>query len=110
VRQFGMEFEFVHDQMNAYLAARWLTKHDRSVETMQEMLSNSKIWNNTKDAQRPLSEFVADMLEDEEIEQLWSGIRRDESLEVLRRALEDVAEERGVELKTSKRRRSRVSN
>ena len=109
VRQLEGEFEFVHDQMNAYLAGRWLTKHDRSTEAMEEMLLSSKLWNNTKEAQRPFSEFVADMLEDDAVEWLWSGIRRDESLEVLRRALEDVAEERGVELKTSKRRRSRAS-
>ncbi len=109
VRQLEGEFEFVHDQMNAYLAGRWLTKHDRSTEAMEEMLLSSKLWNNTKEAQRPFSEFVADMLEDDAVEWLWSGIRRDESWRSCDGLSRDVAEERGVELKTSKRRRSRAS-
>jgi hypothetical protein len=45
VRRVGAgAFEFVHDQMHAYLAARWFAQPDRSIAELEKMVATSTIW------------------------------------------------------------------
>jgi hypothetical protein len=109
VRSIGQDFEFVHDQMNLYQAARWFAGQGRSISEIRQLISASKIWKDTKDAQRTLWGFVASMLSHEMIKSLWGEIRDEEPWDTLRRALEGVAEEQDLELKITRRRRMRVA-
>jgi len=97
VRGVGTDFEFVHDQMNAFLAACWFAREERTIADMTSMLSGSKIWKDTKDAQRTLWNFAAGMLEEVMLTALWDAVKSEEAWDTLRRALERVAEEQGWE-------------
>lgn len=105
LRQVGREFEFVHFQMNAFLAAHWLVSQGETATGMRGMIEESKIWKDTKDAQRTLWEFVAAMLADTGICALWREVRRQEEWDTLRRALENVADDRQIELTIGRRHR-----
>ncbi|MGH7887564.1 MAG: hypothetical protein ACREPG_06840, partial [Candidatus Binatia bacterium] len=109
VRMIGPDFEFVHDQMNAYLAARWYASRERSVAEMRQMISDSKIWKDTKEVQRTLWGFVAGMLNGDAIQSLWAEIRDEERWDTLRRALESAADELDLELKLVRKRPRLVS-
>jgi hypothetical protein len=109
VRGIGQDFEFVHDQMNLYQAARWLAGQERSIPEMRQLISASKIWKDTKEVQRSLWGFVASILNPEMIKPLWVEIRDEEPWDTLRRALEGVAEERDLELKITRRSVRRVA-
>jgi hypothetical protein len=55
VRRVGnAAYEFVHDQMHAYLAARWFTQNGLSVLELEKMVVNSTIWTHSPDARRTL--------------------------------------------------------
>ena len=56
----GGGFEFVHDQMHAYLAARWLTQDGFGVTELEKMIETSTIWTQAPDARRPLAGFDAE--------------------------------------------------
>jgi hypothetical protein len=58
---------------------------------MRQMISDSKIWKDTKEVQRTLWGFVAGMLGGDIIRVLWAEIRDEEPLDTLRRALESAA-------------------
>jgi hypothetical protein len=104
VRSVGLDFEFVHDQMNAFLAAQWFAGHDRLVSEMKQMLSTSKVWKDTKEAQRDLWAFAAGMLNEAMIQDMWTEIRDYEPWDSLRRALENVADRQDLELKRVRKR------
>ena len=55
-------YEFVHDQMNAYLAACWFASRP-TVAIMKDLLDTTKVWQDGAEAQRTLWGFVAAMLE-----------------------------------------------
>src|SRR5262249_14999059 len=50
-------FEFVHDQMHAYLAARWFTQDGFSSAELEKMVAGSTIWTQSPDARRTLWGF-----------------------------------------------------
>jgi hypothetical protein len=102
LRRIEADYEFVHDQMNAFLAARWFAGQERSVADMQGMISGSKIWKDTKDAQRALWGFAAAMLNAADLQTLWSNIRDDEVSDTLRRALASAADDQGLNLKVTR--------
>lgn len=87
-------YEFVHDQMNAYLAACWFAARP-SVSVMDDLLKESKIWQDGTEAQRVLWRFVAAMLDQPRLEALWILAGDDDRRAVLGRALAERAEAEG---------------
>jgi hypothetical protein len=87
-------YEFVHDQMNAYLAACWFA--DRTtVAVMKDLLEPTKVWQDGLEAQRTLWSFVAAMLDRARLEALWIFAGDDDRRAVLGRALAERAEREG---------------
>jgi hypothetical protein len=89
-------FEFVHDQMHAYLAARWFAQDGFSTSELEKMVAGSTIWTQTPDARRTLWGFVAALLDNERLIELRSRIEDKEEWDILRRALKAEAERRGL--------------
>ena len=89
-------FEFVHDQMHAYLAARWFAQEGLSVGELEKMAAGSTIWTQTVEARRIVWGFAAALLDDERLLKLWSRVEDKEDWDVLRRALKAEAERRGL--------------
>ena len=89
-------FEFVHDQMYAYLAARWFAQDGFSTAELEKMIAGSTIWKQTPDARRILWGFAAALLDDKRLVELWVRIEEGEEWDVLRRALKSEAERRGL--------------
>jgi hypothetical protein len=87
-------YEFVHDQMNAYLAACWFCDRP-TVPIMCDLLSATKAWQDGLEAQRTLWDFVAAMLDQLQLETLWIFAGDDERCTVLGRALAERAEREG---------------
>ena len=93
----GGGFEFVHDQMHAYLAARWLTQDGFGVTELEKMIETSTIWTQAPDARRTLWGFAAALLDDERLIALWARVEDKEDWDTLRRALKAEAERRRLE-------------
>ena len=87
-------YEFVHDQMNAYLAACWFADRP-TVSVMCDLLGESKAWQDGLEAQRALWGFVAAMLDQSRLEALWIFAGDNERRAVLGRALAERAEREG---------------
>jgi hypothetical protein len=97
VRRVGAgAFEFVHEQMHFYLAARWFAQDGRSVAELEKMVAGSTIWIQSTDARRTMWEFAAGMLEDKRLQQLRARVEDNEEWDILRRALKAEAERRGL--------------
>jgi len=97
VRRVGANmFEFVHDQMHAYLAARWFAQDGFAVGDLEKMVAGSTIWTQAPDARRALWGFTATLLDDERLMELWARVEEKEEWDVLRRALKAEAERRGL--------------
>ena len=84
-------FEFVHDQMNAYLAASWLAERP-SIGDLRSMLDETKVWGDGLEAQRMLWGFLSAMLDRARLEALWLYAGDDDRRGVLGRALAERAE------------------
>jgi hypothetical protein len=93
----GGSFEFVHDQMHAYLAARWLTQPGFVLTELEKMIETSTIWTQAPDARRTLWGFAAALLDDERLIALWARVEDKEDWDTLRRALKAEAERRRLE-------------
>jgi hypothetical protein len=89
-------FEFVHDQMHAYLAARWFAQDGLSIKELEKMVSASTIWTQTSDARRTLWGFAAGLLEDDRLTALMARVEDNEDWDSLRRALKAEKERRGL--------------
>jgi hypothetical protein len=87
-------YEFVHDQMNAYLAACWFAARP-TVSVMDDLLKESKVWQEGTEAQRVLWRFVAALLDQPRLEALWILAGDDDRRAVLGRALAERAEAEG---------------
>jgi hypothetical protein len=93
----GGDFEFVHDQMHAYLAARWLAQDGFSVTELGKMIEASTIWTQAPAERRTLWGFAATLLDDERLIALWARVEDKEDWDTLRRSLKTEAERRGLE-------------
>jgi hypothetical protein len=89
-------FEFVHDQMHAYLAARWFAQVGFSAAELEKMVAGSTIWTHAPDARRTLWGFAVALLDNDHLTELWARIEDKEEWDVLRRALKAEAERRGL--------------
>jgi hypothetical protein len=97
IRRLGAgAFEFVHDQMHAYLAARWFAQGGFSTAELEKMVAGSTIWMQSPDARRTLWGFAAALLDDKRLIELWMRVEDKEEWDVLRRALKAEAERRGL--------------
>jgi hypothetical protein len=92
----GGSFEFVHDQMHAYLAARWFSQKGFSVAELEKMLEASTIWTQTSEARQTLWGVAAALLDDQRLIGLWTHVEDKEDWDSLRRALKAEAERRGL--------------
>lgn len=63
----GGAFEFVHDQMHAYLAARWFAQDGFSLAELEKMVAGSMIWMQSADARRTLWGFAAALLDNQRL-------------------------------------------
>ncbi len=88
VRSAPPYFEFVHDQMNAFLAACWVVEKTPTLAAMRDLLTGSKAWQDSAETQRVLWSFVAALVDRGTLEELWIFSADDERRVVLRRALE----------------------
>jgi len=96
IRQVGEAFEFVHDQMHSYLAARWFTQVGFTVAKLEKMVAESSIWGDTKSAREMLWTFAAALLDDDRLVALWVRVDDQEEWGILRIALKREAERRGL--------------
>ena len=85
----GKTFEFVHDQMHFYLAARWFAEDGFSVSELESMIAGSSIWTHTPDARETLWGF-------RRLAELWDRVQDHEEWDSLRRALKAEARHRGI--------------
>jgi hypothetical protein len=90
-------YEFVHDQMNAYLAARWFAGR-ATISVMRDLLVATKAWQDGLESQRTLWGFVAVLLDRQQVEALWVFAGDDDRRAVLGRALAERAEREGWSL------------
>ena len=70
----GTAFEFVHDQMHFYLAARWFAQDGFSAAELENMAASSTVWTQAPDARRTLWDFAAALLDDDRLTALWARI------------------------------------
>jgi hypothetical protein len=87
-------FEFVHDQMHAYLAARWFAQDELPVAELERKIAASTIWMHAAEAQRTLWGFAAALLDDERLIALRARVEDKEEWDLLRRALKAEADRR----------------
>ena len=97
VRRRAAAFEFVHDQMHAYMAARWFAQDGFEVEQLERMIAESKIWSDTKSAREVLWTFASALLDDDRLLSLWVRVDDNDDWNVLRLALKKEAERRGLQ-------------
>jgi hypothetical protein len=87
-------YEFVHDQMHEYLAACYFARSGFGEEKMVKLLIDSTLWDHADRARRPLWTFVANLLEDQPLIDLWSRVEEPPEWDILRRALKKEVERR----------------
>jgi hypothetical protein len=100
VRPAAGAFEFVHDQMHFYLAARWFTWPGRNVDEQIELISESLIRKHVFDRRKTLWKFVAGLLDDERLIELLTHLEQERKLKehwyLLRVELESERDERNL--------------
>ena len=83
----GETFEFRHDQMRGYLAARWVVIHE--VAPVRLFEKDAAIWRLGRSEQEIVWGFVADLIEPERGIELWRWATRDPERAILQHALQE---------------------
>ena len=97
LRQAGKGFEFVHDQMHLYLAARWLSRPERSGRQIAALFSSTDLWKHYAGTEaEPLWRFLMDALDDVRLHELWDALNLVRDWEPLARLLAIELSRRGV--------------
>jgi predicted flap endonuclease-1-like 5' DNA nuclease len=94
----GQQFEFRHDQMRAYLAARWAAWHETNPIGLFE--SESAIWRLSRTEQDEVWNFFADMYVDERPEDaiaLWKWSTDHPDRAILQHALQTALRQAGLD-------------
>lgn len=82
----GVDFEFRHDQMRSYLAARWIVVS--SADTIEMLQTTPELWKLPKPEQLSLWQFVVELTENENLELLYQwSLRRPEMRVMLQSAI-----------------------
>jgi hypothetical protein len=92
----GKVYEFRHDEMRGYLAAKWLA--EQVVSPLSLFEEDVKIWQNGRDEQKVLWGFFADQVTRETGEQLWRWATVELERVVLQHALQRRGEQEGWKL------------
>lgn len=101
-------FEFRHDQMRAYLAARWALDSPSSIPATLHLLGDDdRIWKLPKGDQEEVWHFLADMLlarstASEDLQDIWRFASEDASRGLLQEAIQQVAMPRGFHFSTQR--------
>ena len=93
-RAAGTAFEFIHDQMQFYMAARWFAQDGFSTAKLENMAASSTVWSQAPDALRTLWDFAAALLDDDRLTALWGRMDDKEAYDSLRRSLKAEAKRR----------------
>lgn len=97
VKKLGSTYEFMHDQLHDYLAARYLVRSGFGLERIENLLKSSLIWEWPPKAQTPLWHFVAQLAPDDmlmallhlaDTQRTWSELRFELKEEAERRERE----------------------
>ena len=89
-------YEFRHDQMRAYLAARHLAEAPPSTVVLAQWIQGSPIWTRHRNEQAELFDFLAAMQGDgSELQTLWRFAAADPGRAVMQQKLQEVAARRG---------------
>ena len=98
IRPIGAEYEFRHDQMRAFLAARRLVQLP-TLPTLQNAVIEKKAFNLNRRDQEELWRFVVPMLKsDENLEALWNFASDDPERGILQKVLQEEADKRNITL------------
>lgn len=89
-------FEFAHDQMHAYLAARHFTGSGLTCGQQVQMLEGATLWHRPLEERRTVWSFAMPMLEGRRVAELFRAVEAVEEWDSLRRALQDEGTRRGV--------------
>jgi hypothetical protein len=94
----GQRFEFRHDQMRAYLAARWAARHETHPVSLFE--SQGDIWRLSRKEQQEVWTFFADMCvaeQPEEATSMWKWSTTHPDRGILQHALQHVLTQSGYD-------------
>jgi ligand-binding sensor domain-containing protein len=105
VRQVGNSFEFRHDLMRAFLAASWLVEETPNIVALQQATDKAGAFDLNRRDQEELWSFVAALLNDSDLIDLWLFAGDELQRSILLHALQAEADKRDVELRRPKRRR-----
>jgi hypothetical protein len=92
----GQHFEFRHDQMRAYLAARWAACHE--AQPMRLFEESGAIWRLSRKEQEEVWDFFAEMYAEEHPDDavvLWKWATADPDRVILQHALQGALKEAG---------------
>jgi hypothetical protein len=67
----GNLYEFSHDLMRAYLAARWLAVHSPSLAAVQSSLDQAEVWKLAREEQDSVFTFLTNLVDDATLEALY---------------------------------------
>jgi hypothetical protein len=100
VRSIGVEHEFRHDQMRAFLAALWLVEETPTLSSLQKTASDAGVFGLNRRDQEELWRFVAPLLTSTaDLEALWHFANEDPvERAILLAALQAEADKRDVTL------------
>jgi hypothetical protein len=98
VRSIGVEREFLHDQMRAFLAALWLVEETPTLPALQKTATDAGVFGLNRRDQEELWSFVAPLLTSTaDLEALWRFANNDPiERGILEHALQGEADKRGV--------------
>jgi len=95
----GGTYEFRHDQMRAFLAARWVVSHSASIGGMLKWLDDDGIWALGRTDQEEMWNFLAQMVAGERgleaAEEVWKFATDKVERALLQHALQREAQARG---------------
>lgn len=96
----GGAFEFVHEQMHAFLAARYFARDGSTVTRLEKLVAESTIWTQPLLARHTLWSFAVALLDDNRLLALWERVDDQEEWDALRRELKAEARRRGLDSAT----------
>ena len=99
VRPIGLEYEFRHDQMRAFLAALWLVDEMPTLPALQTAAEFAGAFGLNRRDQEELWNFIAPLLVTNDIQALWEfATKKAEERSMLLTALQAQADRRGLTL------------
>ncbi|TNV11206.1 hypothetical protein FH968_22495 [Buttiauxella sp. B2] len=99
IRKVGRSWEFRHDQMRAFLAACSLADDTPTLKQLIVRIEENRMFRLRRDDQEVLWGFLADVLNDKDVQTLWVYAQRDPGERgLLQGALQRTADQRKIQL------------